>query len=54
MQQSLLTQFSILVGGATPDYADNTLMSLYIITFVFICSLSLLNFLLAIVVNGDS
>jgi len=52
IEQSLITLFSILIGDTMPNYYDNTWMCIFIVGFVFICSFSLLNFLLAIVVNG--
>jgi hypothetical protein len=51
-EQSLITQFSLLIGDSSPDYTEDTLMCIFIIAYVFVCTLSLLNFLLAIVVNG--
>ena len=50
---SLITQFALLIGDSSPDYSKDSLMCIYIVSFVFICTLSLLNFLLAIVVNGE-
>uniref|UniRef100_A0A061R8S4 Ion transport domain-containing protein n=1 Tax=Tetraselmis sp. GSL018 TaxID=582737 RepID=A0A061R8S4_9CHLO len=52
IEQSLITQFSLLIGDSSPDYTTDALMCIYVVGFVFICSLALLNFLLAIVVNG--
>ena len=54
VQASLLTQFSILVGDSTPAYTsgNNPWLSVYVVFFVLSCSLAMLNFLLAIVVNG--
>jgi hypothetical protein len=52
IRQSLITQFAILVGDSTPDYSSDSMMCIYVVAFVFVCSLSLLNFFLAIVVNG--
>mmetsp|Transcript_35733 Transcript_35733/g.84665 ORF Transcript_35733/g.84665 Transcript_35733/m.84665 type:complete len:383 (-) Transcript_35733:380-1528(-) len=52
IEQSLVTLFSILIGDTTPDYYNNIMLCIFIVGFVFICSFSLLNFLLAIVVNG--
>ena len=52
MTNAMTTQFSILVGDEMPNYRDDTLMCTYVIGYVFICTLALLNFLLAIVVNG--
>jgi len=51
-RQSCITQYALLVGDSAPDYSKDPLMILYVVGFVFICSLSMLNFLLAIVVNG--
>jgi len=52
IQESMITQFSILIGDDTPDYNNDVLMTLYVVGYVFICTMALLNFLLAIVVNG--
>uniref|UniRef100_A0A061S5N1 Polycystin cation channel PKD1/PKD2 domain-containing protein n=1 Tax=Tetraselmis sp. GSL018 TaxID=582737 RepID=A0A061S5N1_9CHLO len=52
IEQSLITQFSLLIGDSSPDYTNNALMCIYVVSYVFICTFSLLNFLLAIVVNG--
>mmetsp|Transcript_11477 Transcript_11477/g.27248 ORF Transcript_11477/g.27248 Transcript_11477/m.27248 type:complete len:315 (+) Transcript_11477:183-1127(+) len=52
MEDALLTQFSILIGGDAPDYRDNPSLCIYVVGYVFVCTLSLLNFLLAIVVAG--
>lgn len=54
IERSLITQFSMLIGDSSPDYTEDPLMCLYVVGYVFICTLSLLNFLLAIVVNGES
>lgn len=50
-ERTLITQFALLVGDSSPDYTEDSLMCLYIVAYVFVCTLSLLNFLLAIVVN---
>mmetsp|Transcript_22280 Transcript_22280/g.56221 ORF Transcript_22280/g.56221 Transcript_22280/m.56221 type:complete len:634 (-) Transcript_22280:401-2302(-) len=52
IRQSLITQFAILIGDYTPDYSTDNMMCIYVVGFVFVCSLSLLNFFLAIIVNG--
>eukprot|EP00191_Tetraselmis_sp_GSL018_P004087 CAMPEP_0177607570 /NCGR_PEP_ID=MMETSP0419_2-20121207/17990_1 /TAXON_ID=582737 /ORGANISM="Tetraselmis sp., Strain GSL018" /LENGTH=978 /DNA_ID=CAMNT_0019102165 /DNA_START=848 /DNA_END=3781 /DNA_ORIENTATION=- len=52
LTQSLITLFSILIGDTTPDYYNDLMLCLFVVGYVFICSFSLLNFLLAIVVNG--
>ena len=52
MTGAMTTQFAILVGDDMPDYRNDTLLCTYVIGYVFICTLALLNFLLAIVVNG--
>jgi hypothetical protein len=52
MRASMTTQFAILIGDDMPDYTTDTMMCIYVIGYVFICTLALLNFLLAIVVNG--
>mmetsp|Transcript_26182 Transcript_26182/g.73392 ORF Transcript_26182/g.73392 Transcript_26182/m.73392 type:complete len:553 (-) Transcript_26182:215-1873(-) len=52
ISQSLITQFSLLIGDSSPDYRGDTLMCIYVVSYVFVCTLSFLNFLLAIVVNG--
>jgi len=52
IEQSMITQFAILVGDGTPAYSDDPLMTFYVVAFVFICTMALLNFLLAIVVEG--
>eukprot|EP00873_Tetraselmis_striata_P016585 jgi/Tetstr1/436849/TSEL_025626.t1 len=49
---ALMTQFYILIGDSNPETKDSTLMAIYVVGFVFVCTLALLNFLLAIVVNG--
>lgn len=49
---ALMTQFYILIGDSNPETKGSTLMAIYVVGFVFICTLALLNFLLAIVVNG--
>jgi len=48
----MTTQFAILVGDNMPDYTSDRMMCIYVVGYVFICTLALLNFLLAIVVNG--
>jgi hypothetical protein len=48
----MITQFAILVGDDMPDYSNDALLCTYIVGYVFICTLALLNFLLAIIVNG--
>ena len=50
-RSSLIMQFSILIGDETPDYSTDPLMCIYLVSFVFVCTLSLLNFMLAIVVS---
>jgi len=50
--QSMITQFSILIGDDAPDYASNSTLFIYVVIYVFVCTLALLNFLLAIVVAG--
>ena len=30
-EQSLITQFALLVGDSSPDYSDNKLMCLYVV-----------------------
>jgi len=52
IEQSMITQFAILIGDDTPDYNNDPLLTLYVVSYVFICTMALLNFLLAIVVNG--
>uniref|UniRef100_A0A7S1SXQ1 Ion transport domain-containing protein n=1 Tax=Tetraselmis chuii TaxID=63592 RepID=A0A7S1SXQ1_9CHLO len=48
----MVTQFAILIGDNAPDYADDGTLFVYVVIYVFVCTLALLNFLLAIVVAG--
>lgn len=50
-ERTLITQFALLIGDSSPNYTEDSLMCVFIVAYVFICTLSLLNFLLAIVVN---
>jgi len=52
MTAAMVTQFSILIGYSVPDYGSDKTLFIYIVGYVFICTLALLNFLLAIVVAG--
>mmetsp|Transcript_26207 Transcript_26207/g.73452 ORF Transcript_26207/g.73452 Transcript_26207/m.73452 type:complete len:508 (+) Transcript_26207:4143-5666(+) len=49
---ALITQFAILIGDDTPDYSSNNILFFYVVLYVLVCTLALLNFLLAIVVAG--
>jgi hypothetical protein len=48
----MVTQFAILIGDNAPDYADDGTLFVYVVIYVFVCTLALLNFLLAIVVRA--
>ena len=52
LKRTFVTQFALLIGDSAPDYSTDTMMCVYVVIFVFTCSLTLLNFLLAIVVDG--
>eukprot|EP00873_Tetraselmis_striata_P028356 jgi/Tetstr1/448620/TSEL_035866.t2 len=49
---SLLTQFMVLLTVDLPDFGKDIFMTIYVVGYVVLCALSLLNFFLAIVVNG--
>jgi hypothetical protein len=53
MTAAMVTQFSILIGYSVPDYGSDKTLFIYIVGYVFICTLALLNFLLAIVVRPN-
>ena len=52
LKRTFVTQFALLIGDSAPDYSIDTMMCIYVVIFVATCSLTLLNFLLAIVVDG--
>eukprot|EP00873_Tetraselmis_striata_P023759 jgi/Tetstr1/444023/TSEL_031963.t1 len=51
-RRSLLTQFMVLLTVDLPDFGKDIFMTIYVVGYVVLCALSLLNFFLAIVVNG--
>eukprot|EP00193_Tetraselmis_chui_P003001 CAMPEP_0177753644 /NCGR_PEP_ID=MMETSP0491_2-20121128/1573_1 /TAXON_ID=63592 /ORGANISM="Tetraselmis chuii, Strain PLY429" /LENGTH=1824 /DNA_ID=CAMNT_0019268949 /DNA_START=404 /DNA_END=5878 /DNA_ORIENTATION=- len=51
-RKALLTQFMVLLTVDLPDFGTDVFMTIYVAGYVVLCALSLLNFFLAIVVNG--
>lgn len=52
LASSVRSQFLLLVSLEVPDIQQDAYLTIYIVSFVVMCSLAMLNFFLAIVVNG--
>eukprot|EP00191_Tetraselmis_sp_GSL018_P000684 CAMPEP_0177602062 /NCGR_PEP_ID=MMETSP0419_2-20121207/14653_1 /TAXON_ID=582737 /ORGANISM="Tetraselmis sp., Strain GSL018" /LENGTH=1574 /DNA_ID=CAMNT_0019095491 /DNA_START=721 /DNA_END=5445 /DNA_ORIENTATION=- len=52
LQKALMTQFVVLLAVDLPPFGSNILLTIYLASYVVLCALALLNFFLAIVVNG--
>eukprot|EP00873_Tetraselmis_striata_P014405 jgi/Tetstr1/434669/TSEL_023760.t1 len=52
VQDSLLTQFVVLLTVDVPDVGTDVVMTVYVFSYVLLCVLFMLNFFLAIIVQG--
>ena len=49
---AIRTQFTLMLSLSIPAISKDPFLTLYIVSFVLLCTLAMLNFFLAIVVNG--